>query len=811
MSADRYTILLTYFLFSFQFSFAQPHFPSKGADEKTPSKSQYFSWINHTNEGASESQTLANLDFFKWLADTYGMSLDLYAFDAGTIDGRNFYGKINSGRFRQQFPNGLDSINRIANNLGIRLGIWAGPDGFGHTPQDESSRKELMVSFCRDYNFGLFKFDGVCGYLRPDRQSTFTEMIKSCKYYAPDLIILNHRLDLGTEGNKLMTTSLLGGRETYIDVHMSNEITATHHRVGALGRSTTPNLTRLTEDHGVCLSSCLDFWEDDLVLQAFNRNLILAPQIYGNPWLLSDEELPRLARLFNLHDQYNAILVDGMALEETRYGSGGVSRGHSRTRIVTLRNLTWNAKTIALELNESLGLMDNGKPVIIHQYHPSERFLGRFVYGSEPSIVVDPFRSALFKVTNEEMRNDEVVISGTDYEIIIDNDLMTEINLLGLPGETKKIKFENGFENHRDMTIGGTHIRAQAADEIEIRFPGQKLKNDVHRLIGDMQEIEIPEDAFSLYEATQFAADNNSLEARSLSRSGHTHIPQVKQAREAFFGQKTFVDRETWDRYMFDGDFSTQFSISMRYETFDPMASSFRINFGKKTAIDSLKIYLPDTYSLQPYNLQEGEYINVSTDLVQWSPVKFITDSTITIRFPEGEPIQYLTFPFSFLRVSEIVGYHDGREVEPDGWTGSNLQRPYVYDWHWDKQRHYYARRAWKLEFEMEELPDNSYLCVAINGTHGVEGAMAALKMNGKYLGSPDRSPSFRSNTWEYKVIETDKNYTYYFPLSANMVDKRIEAYVLAFFEEHLDLDPQVWISSYPHSFKKVKLVLSKK
>ena len=36
-----------------------------GADEKTPSKAQYFSWINNTNEGATETQTQINLDFFE--------------------------------------------------------------------------------------------------------------------------------------------------------------------------------------------------------------------------------------------------------------------------------------------------------------------------------------------------------------------------------------------------------------------------------------------------------------------------------------------------------------------------------------------------------------------------------------------------------------------------------------------------------------------------------------------------------------------------------------------------------------------------
>ena len=33
-----------------------------GADNKTPSVPQYFSWINSTNEGSTQEQTLANLN-----------------------------------------------------------------------------------------------------------------------------------------------------------------------------------------------------------------------------------------------------------------------------------------------------------------------------------------------------------------------------------------------------------------------------------------------------------------------------------------------------------------------------------------------------------------------------------------------------------------------------------------------------------------------------------------------------------------------------------------------------------------------------
>ena len=56
-----------------------------GADERTPSKAQYFSWVNNTNEGSSEEQTLANLEYFRWMKEKYGMQLDIYAFDDAKI------------------------------------------------------------------------------------------------------------------------------------------------------------------------------------------------------------------------------------------------------------------------------------------------------------------------------------------------------------------------------------------------------------------------------------------------------------------------------------------------------------------------------------------------------------------------------------------------------------------------------------------------------------------------------------------------------------------------------------------------------
>jgi len=117
--------------------------------EKTPSIPQYFSWINNTNEGPTEAQTLTNLQFFKWLHDEYGMRLGIYAFDAGTIDSQNYYGRMDTERFKSQFPDGFGRVAELAKSFDCRLGLWGGPDGFGDTPQEATSARRSTANMVR--------------------------------------------------------------------------------------------------------------------------------------------------------------------------------------------------------------------------------------------------------------------------------------------------------------------------------------------------------------------------------------------------------------------------------------------------------------------------------------------------------------------------------------------------------------------------------------------------------------------------------------------------------------------------------------
>ncbi|MEO6150633.1 MAG: hypothetical protein ABIP28_10745 [Mucilaginibacter sp.] len=765
-----------------------------GADETTSSRSQYFSWINNTNEGSTEKQTLINLEFFSWLHSEYGMALDIYAFDAGNIDGKGYCGSIVSERFKQQFPNSFNNIYKAAKAIDTRLGVWGGPDCFGNTVQEEKARLEMMVELCKKYHFALFKFDAVNGNLRTEKQDAFIEMMQQCRKYSPDLILLNHRLELG-KGLPYATTFLFEGAETYIDVHMPNTATATHHRQGALSRGLVPGLQRLTEDHGVCISSCLDFWDDDLILQAFNRNLILAPQIYGNPWLLRDDEYATLARIFNLHRRYGKILVKGKILPEDKYGEKALSRGDGVTQFITFRNLEWTPKKITLKLDEEIGLT-TGASFEVRQFHPTEKIIGRFKKGSSVVVEVAPFRSYLIAVSADEI--DELGIKGCDYKVITDiAGKPAKIQLLGLPGTKINVQLSPSKRRFTTATLDGKSINALIkGNKIEVDFPGTPLKHAWHRKLSTPALTSIPEDAETLYEATCFAADNNALEVRSLERSGATKIPEVQAARDAFFKQAVFIERNIWDKNLFDGDSTTGFDVNHSWG--QTANGIFRLDLGEILTLDELILTTGREGDIHPLKTDEGAWVDISTDLKTWKTLRFLTGRKMSVKL-KGEHVRYLRFRNNFEHLLEVEGHLNGQPVERKKWHASNLFQSW---------KVFAADKAWKSTFRLPEITEGSYLCIALNGKHGVEGAYAALKINGEYVGTPDRSVSFPSNVWEYPLAKADANYTYYIPLKTYMKAQQMEVIILGMKGQPAEFKPEVWVTTHNPPYVSKELVL---
>jgi len=804
--------------------YSQNIFP--GADEHTPSKAIYDSWLNDLWEGSTENKTIANLDFFKWLKDEYGMQLDIYTLDAGNLDqnpkyaedAKNYdigltkaYGSIETPRFMYNFTNGFHYITRKAKYMDCGIGIWLGPDGYGNTDSVAQKRTDLLVSLCKDYDFDLFKFDAVCTTLPAEHEKYFIRSLTECRKYKPDLITLNHHIPLSEEGKKFMTASLWDDQEPYIDVYTSNSITAPHHRAEALSRGLTPDLKRLYEDQGVCLSSCLDYWDDDLILQAFNRNTILAPEIYGNPWLLRDDEFPKLARIFNLHRQYNNILVNGKMLPEKQYGPYAVSRGDEHTRLITLRNLTWTPVRYKISLDSAIGLAGNND-IEIRQFHPTEKIIGTFKAGTTVSIEVLPFRSCLIIASNASTR--EFGIEGCEYAIIKDfPNQPVVVKLMGMPGSKHSVSLIPGNKTFTSATMDGKEQKDLIQGKnIEIEFPGKPLKEDYFRKLGKLKPVKVPADAERIYETTCFTADNDGLEIRSRLRAGETKFKPVENARKLFFVDRNQILKGCGQKYLFDDSpYST-------FKTNDIPVNGgvFRIDFGEPVIFD--KLYIAKT----PRDYYPGK-ADVSLDMIHWKEVKVIKDeTTVGIIYEKPDSIRYLRLNISPPSTTEIIGVRNDKKMDRKKWKATNLFGPYA------KAP---AVKAWSCHIKIDEAAKGSYLVIAVNGIHGFEGAYAAIRVDGIIIAPTDRSPSYMSNVWESGVHGTDRNYSYYIPVTNNMIGKKIEVIVLgldidkkniakrcvncgelntSLLQQDLEnIKPEVWITSYPIPFEEKEIIIN--
>ncbi len=305
-----------------------------------------------------------------------------------------------------------------------------------------------------------------------------------------------------------------------------------------------------------------------------------------------------------------------------------------------------------------------------------------------------------------------------------------------------------------------------------------------------MNACDIPADAQTLYYSTCYAADNNALETRSLLRSGETKIPQVKAARDAFFNQKIFKEREIWDKYLFDGDLKSAFSVAVRWGDHKADGSTaFMVDMGKVQKLDKITFDSPDEYSISPYKSEEGTRLYVSSDLKDWKAISFYIGTHAEADVSQAGPIRYLRLDRTPLRVSEVSGFVNGQEVDRTNWRASNLFRNY-----------YGAKKAWSNSFKLDEIPDKAYLCIAVNGESGEDGAWAAIKVDGKYIGCPDRAPSFNANTWEYRVQPVNKNYTFYVPLTPR--HERQEHRSLCSRAQRLESQTRSLSEHIPHTFQ---------
>lgn len=227
---------------------------------------------------------------------------------------------------------------------------------------------------------------------------------------------------------------------------------------------------------------------------------------------------------------------------------------------------------------------------------------------------------------------------------------------------------------------------------------------------------------------------------------------------------------------------------------------SLRIDFGEQVSLDKLIVRIGSEHALQPFKYDETITAYVSSDMKNWTAVKMVADKEIVMNLDPKTKLRYVRFNGTPDKILEIEGCLGGEKLDRSKWRASNLFARYT---------RVKPGKAWQHSFTLNQIPKGSYLAIALNGEHGVEGAYAAIRVNGKPVGAPDRSVSFPANAWEYPPRKRSANYTYYVPLTEDMKGATIDAVVLSMKNGSDNFKPEVWITAYPAPYSERLLTLT--
>ena len=195
----------------------------------------------------------------------------------------------------------------------------------------------------------------------------------------------------------------------------------------------------------------------------------------------------------------------------------------------------------------------------------------------------------------------------------------------------------------------------------------------------------------------------------------------MKAARDAFLEQELFRGRGVWDRTMFDGDPDTAFYLSRRRYRSEPInGGSLRLDFGDAVTLDELVITVGNEHALQPWTSEEAVFLDTSADLITWENRKILPRPVMRIAFDAGKSVRYVRFRGTPMKILEIEGFLNGRALHRSLWRSSLLFSPF---------QRLRIEKSFQASFTLEQIPAGSYLAVALEGTHGLEGAYAAIRV----------------------------------------------------------------------------------
>ena len=784
----------------------------------------YFDWLCHDNSGPLESEILANFAALKKLREMYGLQFDIYNSDAGLVESQGTYFPQFKAHFDERFPNGLRPVADASSRLGMKLGLWLGPDGFGETPAEMADRRRQLLSWVKEFNVGLFKMDTVVSalahkdkYILEKKYQSLADALAEARRIDPSFVAINHRINNSPYMLTITDCLLWKGEETYIDVHITNRTSALYNRSGSIGRELTSEFFktpfRQFEDHGICFNSCLEKWEDDLVAQAFGRASVLSPELYGTFFFLRDEDYPKLARLIQLHKRSESLLKKAFPLPD-----GDIAHGDGRSSLVVLRNPTWSALTKAVRLDGTIGLAAApGAPLTVRQRHPREFLISDrgIKVGESLRVELEPFALQMIQV--DAGIPDEPYLGGIPYEIVPGPDAASfDLKLMGDPGQNAEVSFHN-FQGKSVMSEGRA-VNAAGESSWRVRFPGRPLAGTPFSRLKDFTEAPpCGMDGAYLTELVKFSIDDDALEIRELValKRAPSALPEIEACRDYML--RKVITAEGSARNAFDGDPATRWSDG--YSRRSPFtgspapyrsdASLWRIDLGGPTDLRKLDLHVVR-------RTEDGflEAVETSSDLKTWvrtdglslKPAEGIPLFTelrqrgrqikiFDIEAGEAKPIlleiplppgscRYVRLRGRNFSVSEIVGY-DGRSrtLDRGRWRATNFfgetSRP---------------ARVLKSEEVLRDYRPGQEFAVAVHAGpvkfDPVDGVYVAAVVDGIVVVPRHRVPSYPYHNYEWNCswIKTEKlgGMTFRLPVEKEWDGKAVTFYVM-FFGEGLD------------------------
>ena len=746
----------------------------------------YFDWLCHDNSGPRESEVLANFAALRRLKELYGLQFDIYNSDAGLVESQGTYYPQFKSNFLSRFPAGLKPLAEGSKALGMRLGLWLGPDGFGEKPEERAVRKEQLRSWVKDFNVGLFKMDTVVSeldhpdkYILEKKYQSLADALSEARRIDPGFIAINHRINNSPYMLTITDCLLWRGEETYIDVHISNETASLYNRDCSIGRELSSEFFgtpfRQFEDHGICFNSCLEKWEDDLVAQAFGRASVLSPEMYGTFFFLGDEDYPRLARLIQLHKRLEPLLKRAYPLP-----GGDIAHADGSSSLVLVRNMTWEPAVKTVRLDASIGLAAApGTPLTVRQRHPWEMLMKRAgegaVAGGTLQVELDPFSLRLIQI--DAVPPAEPIIAGVPYEIVPGPDPRSfDITLLGTPGRTVDVTF---------LDLGDRTVRTGSGRPVPtgdkpwpITFPGTPAAGPSFARLADLRDDPAAAaDGQRLAELAKFGIDDDALEIREMVRLKREPSKWAEiEACRAYMWDKVVAAEGTF-LSAFDGDPGTRWSDGFPRRspfTGSPAAyrsetSLWRIDLGRPTDLAKLELCVvrrTDTAfleavetssDLRTWTRTEGSSLAAAESIPATDPLRrrgktikiFDVDAgdkkPVVIGIPLAKgPWRYIRIRGRDFGVSEILGYDGaGRPLDRRGWRATNFlgETPAP------------RRVLSAVHVPAEDAPGREYAVAVTAGPANfdpVDGIYVVALVDGRAVVPQHRAPSYPYHNYEW-------------------------------------------------------------